>query len=220
MPFRLRDIQRRKAAQSCKAEDPALLTESVSIYQDLRNDLAILKSFDGKSRKIEYKKERYGHYLPWVLGLIAGDQGQEDKVLEYMLVWSMDIGDIDHFLQIAQYMDKHNLNPPFETKLPSFISDNARDNIDQLSLEDAIKLADFIEDKDVQENSHAKFLRLLGEKILKEPEITEAQKHQVVRYWSKAVTLDPQIGIKKQLEKLQKELDIEEQDQDNDNEAE
>lgn len=212
MPFRLKRIQERKAAKSCIAQDPALLNESVSLQNDLRNDLVILKSFDGTPRKVAYKQERIDHYLPWVFGLIEGNQGHEDKILSYMLVWTIDIGDIPNFLKIAAYMQKHDLKPPFETKLPSFISDNARDNIDSLSLSDAEDIALFIADQDVQENSHATFLRLLGQKVLdgREPETISiddlADINRVISYWETAVQLDSRVGIKKKLEQFQKRV--------------
>lgn len=212
MPFRLKRIQERKAAKSCIAQDPALLNESVSLQNDLRNDLTILKSFDGTPRKVAYKQERIDHYLPWVLGLIEGDQGHEDRILSYMLVWTIDIGDIRRFLKIAAYMQKHDLKPPFETKLPSFISDNARDNIDALSIEDAEEIAKFIADQDVQENSHASFLRLIGEKILAGREPTTisiddfSDVERVIGYWETAVQLDSGVGIKKKLEQFQKRV--------------
>lgn len=212
MPFRLKRIQERKAAKSCIAQDPALLNESVSLQNDLRNDLVILKSFDGTPRKVAYKQERIDHYLPWVLGLIEGDLGHEDKILSYMLVWTIDIGDIPNFLKIAAYMHKHDLKPPFETKLPSFISDNASDNIDSLSIEDAEEIARFIADQDVQENSHATFLRLLGQKVLdgREPETISiddlADINRVISYWETAVQLDSRVGIKKKLEQFQKRV--------------
>ena len=225
MPFRLKRIQERKAAESCIAQDPALLKESISLQNDLRNDLAILKSFDGMPRKVAYKQERIDHYLPWVLGLIEGDQGHEDRILSYMLVWTIDIGDIRRFLKIAAYMQKHDLKPPFETKLPSFISDNARDNIDALSVEDAEEIAEFIADQDVQENSHASFLRLLGQKVLdgREPETITiddlADVERVIGYWETAVQLDSKVGIKKKLEQFQKrvlELSTESTEENND----
>lgn len=212
MPFRLKRIQERKAAKSCIAQDPALLNESVSLQNDLRNDLVILKSFDGTPRKVAYKQERIDHYLPWVLGLIEGDLGHEDKILSYMLVWTIDIGDIPNFLKIAAYMHEHDLKPPFETKLPSFISDNASDNIDSLSIEDAEEIARFIADQDVQENSHATFLRLLGQKVLdgREPETISiddlADINRVISYWETAVQLDSRVGIKKKLEQFQKRV--------------
>ena len=212
MPFRLKRIQARQAAKACTVQDPALLNESVSLQNDLRNDLTILKNFDGTPRKVAYKQERIDHYLPWVLGLIEGDQGHEDRILSYMLVWTIDIGDIRRFLKIAAYMQKHDLKPPFETKLPSFISDNARDNMDTLSLEDAEAIALFIADQDVQENSHASFLRLLGEKILSGREPTAISNddlsdvERVIGYWETAVQLDSNVGIKKKLEQLQKRV--------------
>lgn len=207
MPLRLRKIQQRKAARSCKSQDPALLNESVSLLADLHNDLTVIKSFDGKPRKVAYKKERIGHYMPWVKGLIEGDQGHEDKILQYMLVWSVDIGDIEQFLMIAEYMSKHDLNPPFETKLASFVSDNAREQITTMTLDEALKIEAFLSDKDVNEKTHAQFLRLLGEKILEgEPETLEMLgKAEAV--WSKALELDPEVGIKTKLRSLIKAIE-------------
>lgn len=206
MPFRLRDVQQRKSAIVQKSNEQN--REAVSLLADLQNDLTVLKSFDGRPHKLAYKRERFPHYMPWVNGLIEGDCGGRDKVLQYMFVWAIDIGEIDQFLKIAAYMEKHQIDPPFETKLPTFISDNARENLNHLTLDEAILLADFIADKDVQENSYAQFLRGLGEKILESEALDERGAHLVMKYWRKALMLDPNVGIKKRLEKLEKEWEV------------
>ncbi|UNM96722.1 phage terminase small subunit [Ignatzschineria rhizosphaerae] len=212
MPFRLKKIKERKAAATRSQQALEADIETNSLLRDLRADLIVLKGFDATAYKIAYKKERINHYLPWVSGLIEGDSGLEDKILQYMLVWSIDIGDITHFLQIANYMEKHQLQPPFETKLPTFVSDNARDNIESLSITDAESIAQFLDGKDVQQNSHATFLRLLGEKILDDKELDDlttddiSQAEKVSTYWHEAVKLKADIGIKKRLESLDKKL--------------
>lgn len=207
MPLRLRKIQQRKAARSCKSQDPALLNESVSLLADLHNDLTVIKSFDGKPRKVAYKKERIGHYMPWVKGLIEGDQGHEDKILQYMLVWSVDIGDIEQFLMIAEYMSKHDLNPPFETKLASFVSDNAREQIAAMSIDEALAIESFLSDKDVNEKTHAQFLRLLGEKLLESDEPTIEVAEEVEAFWARALELDQDVGVKTKLKALTKSIE-------------
>lgn len=212
MPFRLKKIKERKAAATKTKQALEADIATNSLLGDLRNDLVVLKGFDATAYKIAYKKERIKHYLPWVLGLMEGDSGSEDKILQYMLVWAIDIGDIAHFLQIATYMEKHQLQPPFETKLPTFVSDNARDNIAALSIEDAENIAKFLDGKDVHQTSHATFLRLLGEKLLDGKEIDDLTANDLVmvekvsEYWHEAVKLKADIGIKKQLEKLDKKV--------------
>ena len=207
MPLRLRQIQQRKAARSCKEQDPALLSESVSLLADLHNDLTVLKNFDGTPRKVAYKKERIGHYMPWVKGLIEGDQGHEDKILQHMLVWSIDICDIDQFLMIAEYMAKHELNPPFETKLASFVSDNAREQIATMTIDEALAIESFLSDKDVNEKTHAQFLRLLGEKLLETDEPTIEVAEEVEEFWARALELDQDVGVKTKLKALTKSIE-------------
>src|SRR5699024_12809149 len=112
MPFRLKKIKERKAAATKTKQALEADIATNSLLGDLRNDLVVLKGFDATAYKIAYKKEQIKHYLHRVLRLIEVDYGSVDKILQYMLDRNIDIGDIVHFLLIATYMEKLQLQPP------------------------------------------------------------------------------------------------------------
>lgn len=207
MPHRLRKVRERIAARkgSASQEETPL---KIELEKELQNDLVVLKRFDSVKKKAAYKAERLPRYIDWVNGRIEADRGEPDRIVTYMLAWTIDTGNIGPFIEIARYMLTHDLDAPFETKLPSFIADNARAHIEELSIEEGLTIATLIKGRDVNDQAHAKFLRALGEKIEAErgDEITLEEKRTVLAIFTKAVEFDANVGVKKRAELLAKEI--------------
>lgn len=52
-----------------------------------------LKQTQSIERKIEFKRNNFEQYRPWVEGSLAKGSGVQDTVITTMLIWSIDIGD-------------------------------------------------------------------------------------------------------------------------------
>lgn len=68
-----------------------------------------LKKIQSIERKIEFKRNNFEQYRPWVEGSLAKGSGVQDTVITTMLIWSIDIGDYPTALAIAQYVLMHDL---------------------------------------------------------------------------------------------------------------
>lgn len=78
----------------------------------LVEDRRRLHDIQSIERKIEAKKVFILQYEPYVDGVLESDAGTQDDVLMTMLVWHLDIGNVQRALTIANYALKHNLTPP------------------------------------------------------------------------------------------------------------
>lgn len=209
MPHRLRKMIESKASRKggTQAQEPL----RISLEKELQNDLIILKRMDSITQKAAYKRERIDRYLPWALGQVESGSGAEDRVLSYMLLWSIDTAEAEPFIKIARYMLEHELHPPFETKLPTFIADNTREQIEKISLDHLRTIVEMIKEEDVNDQAHAKLLRAVGERIEEEAgeAMTLLQKQEVAHLFKRAVTYYEKIGVAKRLERLTEEIEAE-----------
>lgn len=71
-----------------------------------------LKNIQSKQNKIELKRQLIPNYKPYVEGILEVKPGVQDAVITEILVWSIDIGDFDFALDIAEYILKYGLKLP------------------------------------------------------------------------------------------------------------
>lgn len=98
-----------------------------SLVEDRRR----LHDIQSIERKIEAKREMLPAYAPYVEGVLEGGAGAQDDVLMTVMIWRIDIGDIDGALPIARYALQHKLNPPDQYKrtTAAIIAEEAADAV-------------------------------------------------------------------------------------------
>ncbi|HGO5809546.1 TPA: terminase endonuclease subunit [Mannheimia haemolytica] len=168
-----------------------------------------LKKIQSIERKIEFKRNNFEQYRPWVEGSLAKGSGVQDTVITTMLIWSIDIGDYPTALAIAQYVLMHDLAMPeqFErtpaTALVEELAEAAKKARDQKQPFEAAVLKqanDLTAEFDMPDPVRAKLLRELGELI------QEAEPQTALEHYQRAIALDPQCGAKGLRDKLEKQL--------------
>ncbi|MBK6801637.1 phage terminase small subunit [Novosphingobium sp.] len=75
-------------------------------------DLIQLRNIQSIERKIEAKREMIDRYLPWIDGALSAENGAQDEIVSTMMVWSIDVGDWDLALRLAEHVLKHGIALP------------------------------------------------------------------------------------------------------------
>ncbi|EPC4486345.1 phage terminase small subunit [Serratia liquefaciens] len=78
----------------------------------MQQDLARLSGVESHVTKAELKRRMIPTYMPWVAGVLQGDAGRQDAILMRVLVWLLDVGDMETALNIGEYAIKHDLVAP------------------------------------------------------------------------------------------------------------
>ena len=82
----------------------------------LAGDRRTLKAIQSVEKKIERKRELLPAYLPWIEGVLAQARetgaAADDEILATVMIWSIDIGDYDLALILADHVLKHRLSLP------------------------------------------------------------------------------------------------------------
>lgn len=168
-----------------------------------------LKQIQSIERKIEFKRNNFEQYRPWIEGTLAKGSGVQDTVISTMLIWAIDIGDYRTALEIAQYVLMHDLAMPeqFErtpaTALVEELAEAAKKARDQKQPfeADILKQAnDLTAESDMPDPVRAKLLRELGELI------QETEPQTALEHYNRAIALDSQCGAKGLRDRLEKQL--------------
>ncbi|EPA9105845.1 phage terminase small subunit [Acinetobacter nosocomialis] len=130
----------------------------------LNSDKNRLKNIQSKQNKIELKRQLIPNYKPYVEGILEVKPGVQDAVITEILVWSIDIGDFDFALDIAEYILKYGLKLPdrFERSEACFITEDIAEEflkllkteagIDQKGLDQLVRLERLITDESLPQN--------------------------------------------------------------------
>ncbi|MBV7598939.1 phage terminase small subunit [Aeromonas sp. sia0103] len=169
-----------------------------------------LKGIQSIERKIEVKRTMLAAYQPWVQGLLAADRGGQDDVLVTVLLWTLDTGDLAGALPMARYVIKHALATPdrFDRTAATLIAEEVADT--------AIKLQDagigpdlallrhyltLLADSDMFDQVHAKLHKATGRACQ-----GAGHKQAAIEHYQRAIALHDKVGIKKELEVLEREV--------------
>ena len=95
----------------------------------LNSDKNRLKNIQSKQNKVELKRQLLPNYKPYLQGILEVKPGVQDAVVTEMLVWSIDVGEYDFALDLAEYVLEHGLKLPdrFERSEACFITEDIAD---------------------------------------------------------------------------------------------
>ncbi|MGY3942161.1 phage terminase small subunit [Aeromonas tecta] len=169
-----------------------------------------LKGIQSIERKIDAKRPMLTVYKPWIDGLLAADRGGQDDVLVTVMLWHLDTGDLEGAFPMADYVIRHGLSTPdrYERTAATMIAEEVADT--------AIKLQEagngpicgllytylgLLEPCDIFDQVRAKLHKAVGRAAL-----AEGHKPQAAEHYRRAIELHDKVGIKKELEVLEREL--------------
>lgn len=212
MPSPAQMHRERMLAQSAAASaaGAGIAQPTGSAYDLMRAKLAedkrSLKALQSREAKIELKRKLLPEYQAWVDGVLAADQPVQDDVVATVLVWSIDTGNIDQALRIGAYMLAHDLHLPehykrdLPTTLVEEIADQAGRPDNTVTAEQLLQVGALTDGRDMPDEVKAKLHKSIGLAL----QATAPQ--QALEHLQRALQLNARIGVKKEAEKLQKQI--------------
>jgi Phage small terminase subunit len=197
------------SSQAAEADTPRDANGYELMLYKLAQDKRRLKDVQSVERKAEVKRELLPEYAPWIDGVLAGNQGVQDDVLMTVMVWRIDIGDLDAALVIARYAVEHKLLMPDQFKrttaclIAEEVADVALKALDGGTVILATPLHTALSitaDEDMPDEVRAKLHKAIG--------LTLAATHKpdALEHLRRAFGLHDKAGVKKDIEKLEREL--------------
>ncbi|MFM5096558.1 phage terminase small subunit [Aeromonas veronii] len=204
----------RKLAALQGAANPQFDQVTANAYElqlmQLAEHRRTLKGIQSIERKIDAKRTMLATYKPWIDGLLAADRGGQDDVLVTVTLWHLDTGDLAGALPMADYVIRHKLNTPdqYERTAPTLIAEEVADTA--IKLQEAgtgpdlfllINYLRLLQDCDIFDQVRAKLHKAVGRAYL-----AEGGKEPAAEHYRRALELHDKVGIKKELEVLEREI--------------
>jgi len=206
-------FQRASAAKSRAAEQVG--TRDANAYElmllKLTGDKRRLHDIQSLERKAEVKRELLPEYEPWIEGVLSGNQGVQDDVLMTVMVWRVDAGDYAGALDIARYAIGHKLAMPDQYKrttaclIAEEMADaaiKAHDAGAVLTVEPLQEVAELTAAEDMPDEVRAKLHKAIGYAMAGNKTLLGA----ALDHLKRALGLHDKVGVKKDIEKLEREL--------------
>lgn len=196
-------------------------TENMTAYEQilhrLRHDQTRLSNIQGTEFKVEYKKTILEQYEPWIDGVLSANTGQSDEVFTTLLVWQIDCENYDRALDMADYVLAYNLPLPERysrtpaTMVIDEICDRALtlfaagvDKEKLISINVLERLNGLTKSYDVPNEVRAKLYKSLAYTLRLNDDIND--KSRAVELMQSAVLLHEKVGVKRDIELLQREI--------------
>lgn len=204
----------RKLAALQGAANPQFDQVAANAYEIQLMQLAehrrTLKGIQSIERKIDAKRTMLATYKPWIDGLLAADRGGQDDVLVTIMLWHLDTGDLEGAFNMADYVIRHGLNTPdqYDRSAPTLIAEEVADTA--IKLQEAgtgpsygllSAYLELLKESDMFDQVHAKLHKAVGRAAL-----AEGFKEPAAEHYRRALELHDKVGIKKELEVLEREI--------------
>lgn len=209
----IRESRQRKLAARQGAGDPVFDTKAASLYELMLMQLAEhrrrLKQIQSIEQKAEVKRKLLPEYQPYIDGVLQSGAGRQDDVLMTVMLWHIDAGNVPEALRLADYAIAHGLQTPdrYERTTATLLAEEVAD-IALRRIESDPVPAEWLElteqltaDQDMYDQVRAKLHKALGAALEREDRLAEAAAH-----YRRALELDERSGVKKWLEKVEREL--------------
>lgn len=202
------------AATESAAADPHGSMAGATAYElmlvKLASDKRRLKDIQSISTKVEVKREVLPDYDTWVDGVLESGAGANDEVLVTVMIWNIDVGNFEEALRIGSYALRHNLVLPdvYQRNVATVIVDEIADaaliaqkSDKRFPLQMLQETAALTDSHDMPDEARAKLYRALGIEYQEEGDTDAA-----LLALRKALGLNPKVGVKTIINKLEAEL--------------
>lgn len=221
-----RHFLRHQAAAAASAE-PEQQRAGATGYElmmaQLIEDRRTLKGIQSQEQKAKVKEQMLPKYAPWIQGVLESGSGAPDEILTTVMVWFLDAGIPRGALEIAEYVLKHDLPMPdrFERNTATVVAEEiAEISLKQLKVPDLAAGVDvgallaverLVEGRDMPDQARAKLHKAIGYALRLAPDIE--QKQLALDHLQRALQLHDNVGVKKDIEVLERELKASSQQQ-------
>lgn len=214
-----------QAAMAAAAESPhgEMQGGTYELMQaQLHEHLRTLKNIQSVQLKVQAKHTMLADYEPYLDGVLQADAGVPDIVLSTVLVWHIDVGNWNRALQIAAYAMRHSLPLPdkYQRDLPTLLMDEISEAAIAGRLAGAEALATLAQvdmltaEKDAPDQARAKLYKAIGWAAMGkssthdvDPKTLQLDMVQIaLPRLRRAIELHVQIGVKKDVERLERRL--------------
>ena len=188
----------------------------------LHEHMRTLKGIQSVERKIEAKRTMLADFDAYLAGVLQADAGGQDAVLATVLVWHLDAGNWARALELAEYALRHGVQLPdqYQRNLPTLLLDDVSEAAIAGKLtgpDAAVALAKvdlLTQGHDCHDQARAKLHKAMGYALIgkhgsAEPDldqVNDGYAHGAEFHLSRALALNPQAGVKKDLERLARRL--------------
>jgi len=205
MRHKLRASGEERGAQPAIRADATMYEQMLVKLAADRRRLHDLQSIE---RRAEVKREILPDYVPWVEGVLAGNQGVQDDVLMTVMVWRIDSGDLSGAMQIGRYAIEHNLAMPDQYKRTTacLLAEEAAEVALIGGTErpgdanELLAVGDLVDDQDMPDEVRAKLFKAIGYALAPD------SKKAAIDILKRALELHAKVGVKKDIERLEREL--------------
>lgn len=203
--------------------DPAA-AEYQQLLAVLQNDQRTLRDIQSVQEKIARKRDMIDRYLPWISGWMdAAAEGRvtQDEIVVTMMIWAIDIGNWALAVDLASHVLQHGLALPERYKrtpgclVAEEVADRAKADPAAVPGEVLGQVQLLTEGHDMPDEVRARLLRAIGLDYAAQAESFDPAAENAVAGGKPAlleaaltnlklaVGLDAQVGVKKQIEKLE-----------------
>ena len=174
----------------------------------LYSDTQTLKGIQSQEAKTDKKRTLLPDYAPYIEGALQGSAPKDD-VLMTIMVWHLDVGDFPSAVAIARHALAHNMPMPdrFQRNAATVLAEEVADAMlarattgGEIAGETLVDVAALVEPQDMPDQVRAKLYKAMGlfyEKY--DPE-------SALEVFTRAFELNKQIGVKKNIEQLQRRI--------------
>lgn len=183
---------------------------------------ATLKNIKAVDNKIAAKVKLLPDFDAYIDGVLQADAGAQDPVLVEVLVWQIDVGNWPRVLELADYALRHGLqmSDRYSRDLASVVMEETAEAAiaGKLAGHDAMvtlaKVDQLTTGLDIHDQVRAKLHKAIGWAAMGKTTTTEVDPKQLelqpvqiaLEHLTRAVTLFEKVGVKKDVERLERRL--------------
>ena len=211
------------AAEASGSTEPGLPIDATAyelVLAQLGEDRRRLKQVQSIERKIEVKRQMLPTYLPWIEGALEAGRGGQDAVLTTMMVWAIDTGEQALALRIAAYVLEHKLAMPdqYQRGAATIVAEEIADQAlaafgtgVEFALDALEGCEQLTRTHDMPDEVRAKLHKALGLCIAQKVEASTDDTRRTfisvaLEHLRRALQLSERIGVKKDIERLERAL--------------
>lgn len=205
-----RETARLAAQAAAQAEQPVSGNAFDLSLAQLAQHKRQLGNIQSMQARLQKKAELMQEWQGYIDGVLTADSGAIDPIISQLMPWAFDVGNIEQALAIGAYLLRHNLPAPehFVRDLPSLYAEMAAESWlntapGETPTISASQLDDVLERTlgyDMVDEIRAKLHRALGEAL-----VAVGNRGRAIEHLKRAVTLNPKVGAKGLLSRLEKE---------------
>lgn len=219
------------ATTTAAPEEPAPDTPQGQEYAALRvllhENLRQLQDIASHEARVPKKREFAAAFAPWIEGVLeAGEAGQaaQDEILLVNMIWAIDYRVIDYALKIGAHAVRHNLvmPAPFTRTVACFLAEDiatvALATAEAVTHAQLLALLDLVTGRDMPDPVMAKLHKAIGRSFRAMADAFDptadsapsggkaAYLSAAIEHFTRALALDKNAGVKKDIERAQTEL--------------